>query len=136
LERKFTIRINDIFLIGSIDRIDQREDKTYEIIDYKTGEGKNKQKDIDKDAQLSIYAIAAKEAVGITPDLLSLYFIERNVKASTKRTDEELRAKKEEIIRTMGDIQKSDFPGKFGPWCEWCEFKRICPVYKVGNNNY
>lgn len=136
LERKFTIRVNDIFLIGSIDRIDQKEDKTYEIIDYKTGEGKNKQKEIDKDAQLSIYAIAVKEAVGINPDLLSLYFIERNEKASTRRTDEELKAKKEEIIKTVGDIQKSDFPGKFGPWCEWCEFKRICPVYKVGSNSY
>jgi len=136
LERKFTIRINDVFLIGSIDRIDQRDDKTFEIIDYKTGEGKTKQREIENDAQLTIYAIAAKETIGINPDLLSLYFLERNVKVSTRRTEEQLKEKKEEIIKTVEEIQKSDFPGKSGHWCEWCEFKRICPVYKTGGTGF
>jgi DNA helicase II / ATP-dependent DNA helicase PcrA len=132
LERKFTIRVNNVFLTGSIDRIDQKEDKTFEIIDYKTGEGKTKQRDIDKDAQLTIYAIASKESLGINPEILSLYFLERNEKASTKRTEKELQAKKDEIIKTVDEIQKSDFNGKFGPWCDWCEYKRICPIYKTG----
>lgn len=135
LEQKFTIRLNGTFLIGSIDRIDKIDNKI-EIIDYKTGEGKLKKKEIKKDSQLTIYALAANESLGINPDFLSLYFLETGEKVTTTRVKEELEAKKEEILKIIEEIQNSDFKGKFGPWCSYCEFNSICPVYKVGKSVY
>lgn len=136
LEQKFTIRIGELFLIGSIDRIDETKDKKIEIIDYKTGSSEKKTKEINKDSQLTIYAIAASESLNINPNLLSLYFLETNEKISTTRNLTELDEKKQEILKVIDEIKNSDFKGRLGPWCSYCEFNRICPVYKIGQASF
>ncbi len=136
LEQKFTINIDGIFLIGSIDRVDKKEDGSYEVIDYKTGESENKEKNIDRDEQLTIYAMAANEYLNIKPQNYSLYFLEDQKKVSTTRTDEKLTEKKEDIKKTIEEIKKGNFPAKVSMLCEHCEFNQLCPSYKIGKNNY
>ncbi|MEK7610814.1 MAG: ATP-dependent DNA helicase [Patescibacteria group bacterium] len=133
LEQRFRIRLGDIALVGSIDRVDRRTDGTYEIIDYKTGEGRE-QKEVDRDAQLSIYALAAAEDLKITADRLSLYFIESNKKLTTSRSTESLLEKKEELLETVNDIRSSAFPAKVSLLCRYCEFRPLCPEYKLSLN--
>lgn len=132
LEQKFTIKIGNIFLTGSIDRIDKNKDNSIEIIDYKSGSSEQKKKEINKDSQLTIYNIAAIESLHINPDTLSLYFLESSEKISTQRNSEELTKQKDEIKETVEEIKKSSFKGRLGPWCSFCEFNKICPVYKIG----
>lgn len=134
LEKKFTVKTGNLFLTGSIDRIDQNEMGEYELIDYKTGEGKRKKQEIDKDEQLTIYALAAKEVLKINPKSLSLYFIEQNEKVTTERSDEDLEKIKQKMIEVFSQIGQSTFPAKVGLWCNFCEFNRICPAYKIGKN--
>lgn len=133
LEQRFRIKLGDIILVGSIDRVDRRADNTYEIIDYKTGEGRE-QKEVDKDAQLSIYGLAAAEDLRIKADRLSLYFIESNKKMTTERTLESLREKKEELLQRVEDIRRSDFPAKVSLLCRYCEYRQVCPAYKLSLN--
>ena len=59
LEGFFKIKVGDYLINGRIDRIDKLEDGTLEIIDYKTGKGKDKLATDDKQ-QLLIYQIAAQ----------------------------------------------------------------------------
>ncbi len=129
LEKKFTLRVGGIPLIGSIDRVDKLPDGGFEIIDYKTGRAKE-QKYVDKDAQLSIYALAAKEALGIEPKSLALYFVEENKKVSTTRSPEQLSKKREEIKKQIEEIKKSNFEPKVSMLCNWCSYKTLCPAYK------
>lgn len=136
LEQKFKINVGSIFLIGAIDRIDLHEDKSYEIIDYKTGESKDKEKKIDKDEQLTIYALAAKEQLGINPEKLTLYFLENEIRVTTKRSEEQIETQKQTINNTVSEIKQSKFPAKVGMWCKWCEFNRICPFYSAGKNDF
>jgi len=51
-----------VLMYGVIDRIDRHPDGTIEITDYKTGRSKN-QEDVDKDDQLSAYALAMASGV-------------------------------------------------------------------------
>ncbi len=136
LEQRFSLKIGAVLLIGSIDRIDQYDDQSFEIIDYKSGSGTEKSKNADKDAQLTIYAIAAREHLGITPDKYSLYFLESNTKVSSTRNAEQIDEKKTEILNTVSEIKKGVFKAKTGPWCNWCEFNKFCPAYKVGQNSF
>ncbi len=128
LEKKFTLKIEGVSLLGSIDRVD-RTDQGIEIIDYKTGKAKS-QKKVDKDSQLTIYALAAREALGLEADLLSLYFVEHNKKVVTTRKPEQLSEKREEIAEEIQKINAGNFPPHASYACRWCSYNEICPAYK------
>jgi DNA helicase-2/ATP-dependent DNA helicase PcrA len=129
LEKKFTIKINGIPLIGSIDRLDKMADGSFEVVDYKTGSDK-KAKFIDKDEQLTIYALAARDVLNITPKSLALYFLETGKKATTTRTDKQLDEKKGELAETIKEVGRSQFNAKPSILCHYCDFKDLCPSFK------
>ena len=134
LEKSFNIKVDGIKFYGRIDRIDHvkgQPDNVVEIIDYKTGSPKS-QKDVDKDMQVAIYAIAAKEALGYEPTALSLYFLEGDgKKITTTRTPRELEQTKEVLKEEIKKIKAGDFDANPGMHCNWCDFKSICPfAYK------
>jgi DNA helicase-2/ATP-dependent DNA helicase PcrA len=130
LEKPFTIKLDGIKFTGRIDRIDTLEDGGVEIIDYKTGAPKT-QKEVDKDQQVSIYAIAAKEALGLDPKILSLYFVETGEKISTTRDEIQLEKTKEHLIEIIEKIKNGNFEATPGMHCEWCSYKDTCPfAYK------
>ncbi len=131
LEKKFTLKISGIPLVGSIDRIDEIEEGI-EIIDYKTGKVKE-QKKVDRDDQLTIYALAARDALGLDPKCLALYFMQENKKVTTTRTAEDLEEKREELEETVEKIKKSKFEANPGFLCKWCDYKHLCEEYKVGD---
>lgn len=127
LEKRFRINLSGIQLIGKIDRIDETEEGL-EIVDYKTGEARD-QKTVDRDKQLSIYGIAAREALGLKISKMSLYYIEENLKIETIRTEKNLEKEKKYLKEITQKIKESEFPPKPGyPFpCGFCEYKRICP---------
>ncbi|MFA6981518.1 MAG: UvrD-helicase domain-containing protein [Patescibacteria group bacterium] len=125
LEKSFNIKIDGIKFFGRIDRIVEL-DGGVEIIDYKTGEEKD-QKEVDKDDQMDFYAMAAREAFGLEPKKLTFYFLEKSKKISTTRDQAQLAEKKEEVIKTVGEIKKGAFDPKPGMMCTWCDYKEICP---------
>jgi len=125
LEKSFKLKINDIILTGRIDRIDRLSDGTYEVIDYKTG---STEKKLDKDLQLSIYALACKEDLKINVSKLSLYFLESMEKVSTVRSEDSLLECKNEIIQFANEIASSNYSPTPGFHCGWCEYRLICPV--------
>lgn len=129
LERIFNIKIDGTKFTGRIDRMDaigEPGSKKVEIIDYKTGKTKT-QKEVDKDDQVTVYAIAAKEAFGLDAEKLSLYFVEDNQKITTTRTPEQLQEKKQEILEIVQKMKIGEFEATPGMHCEWCDFKLICP---------
>jgi DNA helicase-2/ATP-dependent DNA helicase PcrA len=129
LEKRFSLNLGGIQFKGRIDRIDEYSDGV-EIIDYKTGATKT-QKEVDKDTQLALYDIAAREALKLNPKLLSLYFLEEGVKISTTHTPEELTQAKRTVIQVVERLKKGDYEATPGMHCTWCDYKDICPfVYK------
>ncbi len=95
LEMPFNLKINGYTLRGVIDRIDELDDGVV-IIDYKTGNSKEKLETDDKE-QLLIYQIAAKEVFGIKPKELAYYYLNDNKKQSFLGRDVEIEKMKEKI---------------------------------------
>ena len=143
LESRFEVLIDDSergenhVLAGIIDRVDKPTDESYEIIDYKTSRKMPSQEMVDKNLQLSIYNLGlTRRWPHIKPEQvkLSLYFLQHQEKISSARSPEALEETKKEILSTINEIQergkKMDFPPTPGPWCEWCPYKPICPMWK------
>ena len=127
LERNFHLKIGEYSFTGRIDRIDKLEDGTYEVIDYKTGRMRSGMK-LEKDLQLSLYALACRDVYKIRASRLSLYFLESNEKISTTRTNAELDGLKNDVESLAAAIAQSDFMPTPGYHCNYCDFKLIGPA--------
>jgi RecB family exonuclease len=129
-------------LYGVIDRIDRHPDGTIEITDYKTGRSKN-QEDVDRDDQLSAYALAMASGAVFDPatkerlpaaSKLTLYFTERDLALSTTRTPEQLDEFRQQVIEKARRIRSGDFTATPDMWrCGRCEYRLICPS-RYGSN--
>ncbi|MEK7169063.1 MAG: ATP-dependent DNA helicase [Patescibacteria group bacterium] len=130
LEEKFTLKISSDFKIGgTIDRIDDLGSGRYEIIDYKTGANIPTQKDVDKDMQLSFYALAVSTLYKVKPEdiKLSLYYLDTQEKITTHRTAKQLEKLKKEILEIKKEIENSDFKCNNNYFCQQgCEFSMFC----------
>ncbi|MCR4263208.1 MAG: ATP-dependent helicase, partial [Candidatus Roizmanbacteria bacterium] len=135
VEKPFIFPVkNNLKFGGVIDRLDRLPDGRIEIIDYKTSAKVPTQKEVDKNLQLTLYALAATEVTEIgrriDPEniVLSLFYFKDNVKLSTTRTREQLAAAQKEVIKIAEEIGHSDFKCSGTKWCVNCEFKMLCHV--------
>lgn len=134
LEKKFKVKINNqISVVGKIDRIDKIEKGKIEIIDYKTGKVPE-EKEIDKNLQLPIYALAVKNIFSDNKRLdnivLTFYYLSENKKISKVITNKEILKVKKKIVDIVESIKKSNFLPKVGPWCDFCPFQMICEAWQ------
>jgi DNA helicase-2/ATP-dependent DNA helicase PcrA len=134
LEQPFTVLIGkDLKIGGRLDRIDDLGNGEIEIIDYKTGAAIPNQREVDKNLQLSFYALAATKIptkpFGKTPDKirLSLYYLDEQEKISTTRNAKQLEEATAEIFKVRDEIEKSDFKCSGHMFCQMgCEFSLFC----------
>lgn len=124
-------------LAGQIDRIDKLGDGGYEIIDYKTARRMPSQVALDENLQMSIYHLALTDRwphLKDKPIKLSLYFVKHGEKLTTIRDAASLKATKSAVLETINEIgekiTKNDFQPNPGPLCDWCGYKKICPMWK------
>lgn len=134
MEEKFTMNLgNGLKIGGTFDRVDELPDGSIEIIDYKTGESVPTQKEVDKDLQLGVYALAATKMKSSIfnkkPEevKLSLYYFEGQQKITTTRTAKDLEKLEKELFEIKEEIETSDFKCSNHYFCQMgCEFKIFC----------
>jgi putative RecB family exonuclease len=130
LEYRFHVELDGITLTGQIDRMDRMPGGGYEIIDYKTNRRLPPRSVLDRDLQLSIYYLAAREVWGIEPERLTLYFLLPGERMSTTRTPSDLDELKRRIGTVAERIDAGMFEARENPLCNWCDFQHLCPLFR------
>ena len=117
-----------VVITGQIDRIDRLPSGGIEILDYKTGRAWG-QAAVDKSLQLSIYALACRDALGLgTPERVTLYFTESALRLSTTRSDEQLDLARADVLARVARMRAGEFAATPSvDACRYCDWRAMCP---------
>jgi RecB family exonuclease len=117
-----------VLIGGQIDRIDRLPEGGIEVVDYKTGR-MTSQKDVAENLQLSIYALACRDALDLgATERVTLYFTETGARMSTTRSDEQIEAARLDILERVSRIRAGDFAATpSADACRWCDYAAMCP---------
>ncbi|MDP1710714.1 MAG: ATP-dependent DNA helicase [candidate division WWE3 bacterium] len=131
VEKGFEIKIGGKTVRGRIDRIGKDNQGRFELIDFKGGDTAFKEegdlsKKAQKDDQLLLYTIAAKEALGITPHSVALFYLDGGKRVEAQFSEGEIEKRKKEIAGLLGKISAGEFKATPGFVCAWCPFNKIC----------
>ncbi|MBD3359917.1 MAG: AAA family ATPase [Candidatus Buchananbacteria bacterium] len=134
LEKGFNFKMgskNELYSFkGFIDRIDVLPDKTVELIDYKTGNPKEKLT-FEQKEQLLLYQYACQKipeiTVGYPVSKLTFYYLDNNSRLSFIGNDKDLAKLEDRFITTVEQIKTSKFAAnpEFHK-CKFCDFRNIC----------
>ncbi len=130
MEFRFSIEVEAVQLNGVIDRMDRIPGGGYEIVDYKTNRRLPPQAQIDRDLQLSMYFLAAKEVWGIEPERLTLYYLLPGQRMTTTRTAADADQLRRRIAVVAERIAAGRFEPQQNPLCNWCDYQRLCPLFR------
>lgn len=130
-EKGFVIVIGNALITGYIDRVDIVGDTVY-ITDYKSGKREESQKNISRNIQLGIYALAMKKEFPDKNIHASLYYLRSGKQKGHLFTDDDL-SEIESIVKDLvGKLtNKHNFsytPNKF--ICSFCDYAKngVCSV--------
>ena len=131
LEQPFSLRVDGLRLSGRIDRVDRHPDGSYEVIDYKTGSAK-RAVELQRDLQLGVYALAAREVFRFDPLSLSYYYLETGARVTVDKASERLEEDRQTIVKVAEGIRAELFPAKPDRMkCSGCDFRLLCPSAAV-----
>ena len=109
-ERAFELPLdNNVVLTGRIDQVNRLGERSVEIVDYKTGKPKT-EKQAQKDLQLSVYALAARELLEWDPVRLVFYNLQNNETVAAARDAKQLAKAQSEVQETAAEIRAGQFP--------------------------
>ncbi len=120
------------FITGKIDRIDKKEN-SYEIIDYKTAKKIPSEENINSNLQLATYYLGFLSkwpSLIQSPIDLSLYFLRHNEKFTIHHSPNEIENIKNQILNLINEIKVSNFEPKVSGLCDYCGYRKFCPMWK------
>ena len=126
LERGFSFAIGDHQLRGRVDRVDQRDDGGYELIDYKTGERRGSE---GGDVQLALYRLAARSAWEVEADTGSYWYVLQDERVEVPSAPDDAERVERTVLEVGAGIEGQDFePRPSYEICSWCDYRLICPA--------
>ena len=133
IEHRVEINLESQYmLVGFIDRLVDRGNGIYEIVDYKTNSTLPGLEELETNWQLPLYQIGLSQAF---PDLkecvCTWHFLAFNKLMSIRKSAVGLKKLTSEVVSI---IQKIEGTKEFGPkpsgLCSWCDYEALCPARK------
>ncbi|MGH2861800.1 MAG: PD-(D/E)XK nuclease family protein, partial [Solirubrobacteraceae bacterium] len=127
-ERQFSFKLGPHLVRGRVDRVDRLPSGEYELIDYKTGRPKSAEQLAD-DVQLSLYAIAAREAWGLEANRGAYHDLLDDEKVAISGDSERAEWIRGVAINVAEGIKAQEFePTPSPPACKLCDYRLVCPA--------
>jgi DNA helicase II / ATP-dependent DNA helicase PcrA len=132
-ERSFAFRLGPHHLRGRVDRVDRvttepGEYEEYELIDYKTSRPKTAAQ-LQDDVQLSLYALAAREAWQLESSSQAYYYVLDDRRVPVPRDEKQAEALKDTVLAVGEGILAQKFePTPSHAACSICDYRIVCPA--------
>ena len=129
-EKEFTLQMRDNVVVnGRMDQINAAPGGAFEIVDYKTGRPRD-EKQLRRNVQITLYALAAKEALDLGLPLVAFHYLENDSVVAVRRDRKDLIEAEAIVQDTATSIRAGLFPPKPGYLCRFCDYRLICPAYE------
>ncbi len=120
-------------LMGAIDKVEQYDDDTLLIIDYKTSKTAPTPAQLRTDFQLSIYNLVANELYpGYERVVLALDLLKSDIIFTYRTAKEKIIF--EDYIKVVYDeminMKAKDAKATLNIFCPWCDFRDYCKTYQ------
>ncbi len=126
-EKQLSHSYADFSLIGRLDRLDEREDGTLEIVDYKSNLTEVSEADVHASLAMACYALLVGKRYPDRPVVASIVGLAGGCSASTTFSSEEMDVLEEEIKEIARQIiAVEEYEPNYSPACLDCIFARIC----------
>ena len=135
-ERSFAFRLGPHHVRGRVDRVDRLarsgdgspQAAEYELIDYKTSRPKTAA-ELSDDIQLSLYALAAREAWKLESSRQAYYYVLDDRKVPVPRGRQDADAVKDTVLEVGEGILAEAFePTPSVAACALCDYRIVCPA--------
>lgn len=139
-ERSFAFRLGPHHLRGRVDRIDRLTraggeaeggdgaGAEYELIDYKTSRPKTAEQ-LKDDVQLSLYALAARDAWQLESSRQAYYYVLDDLKVPVPRSERDAASVTDVVLEVGEGILAQEFePTPSHAACSICDYRIVCPV--------
>lgn len=125
-EKRFELDIGGAMISGSIDLVRDARDGGVEIVDFKTGKDKSGY-EFDYEAQIRLYAHAARAALDYKPEKATIYNLDADVKSVDVGSDvlDKTAAAVQEKISMI--VSERFEPAPQEKKCRECDFRALCP---------
>jgi len=127
-ERSFAFSLGPHHVRGRVDRVDRLPGGGFELIDYKTGYAKTAE-ELSEDIQLSLYAIAAREAWDLGETRQAYYYLLDDCKVPVPREEGDTEWVRGAVLEVGEGILAQDFEPTPSPAvCARCDYRIVCPA--------
>jgi len=127
-EKGFQFRMGAHTLRGRVDRVDRLPGGGYELIDYKTGRPRSAAQ-LREDVQLSLYALAAREAWQVESERQSYHYVLDDEKVPLPAAEIDRDWIAETVMEVADGILGQGFePTPSYSACAMCDYRIACPA--------
>ncbi|MFI5385261.1 MAG: RecB family exonuclease [Fimbriimonadales bacterium] len=129
VEKQIKLDMGEFDLTGRIDRVDEHEDGTLEIVDYKTGRDEVSAKDVETDIAMGCYQLLLSRGFPGRPVIATIYALRSGEQATESMTMEELDQFEKDVRLLGGEIltqEYYDLTPRVKRLCDGCDFLPLC----------
>lgn len=116
---------------GVIDRLDEvcfeSGESALVVVDYKSGQKKPSGAEVEEDPQLTVYALAASQWLGLPVERVEIHFLRDGLTLPSQRSQGSLDWLRRQVLPyAQRSIERGHFPPSPGYWCRFCDFQSQC----------
>ncbi len=149
VEHEFSVGLtvggDEVVLRGYMDRIERDADGRVVVVDFKTGKGTPRDKDVAAHPQLGVYQLAVRAGAAVElagpdagPGGAELVHLRKDVRGTVKvqhqppPTADEPWFADEQLGQAVRTVRDEEFVATPGRVCDYCEFRACCPAQPEG----
>jgi len=133
LEMSLSTDIDGVTVRGIIDRLDELDDGSLVVVDYKTGRSPRNEQSRSRLSGVQMYALMCEAELGKRPAVVRLIYLRDRVVISASPTDQAIRGTRQRALGVWAAIERAcrqdDFRPNPSSLCRYCAFQAYCPCF-------